>query len=167
MNMCCTPQLSHGFFQVVELLAQKSQMLDPRRWTMEIQTASVKHKLYNPQNYGKNIKLSRNKSWRLRREMKCWASILIFIHSTTRMAELSALCTSRTAPPTKFLGFTSVRCWVDTRAAECRQKELGTLKFPRTVLRIKSENSHLVVQFLNQMHFLASLSTSTHIYSHN
>ena len=31
-------------------------MLGPQRWTMEIQTASVKHKLYDLKDYGKNVK---------------------------------------------------------------------------------------------------------------
>jgi hypothetical protein len=36
------------------------------------------------------------KSWRLRRGMGCWASILTLTFGKTRMAKLSALCTGRT-----------------------------------------------------------------------
>ena len=38
---------------------------------------------------GMKVQLSPNKSWRLRRGMVCWASILTLTFSTTRIAELS------------------------------------------------------------------------------
>ena len=45
-----------------------------------------------------------NTSWRLRRGMKCWASILTLTFGTTRTAELSVLRAGRSLPPWKFLG---------------------------------------------------------------
>ena len=50
------------------------------------------------------VKLSRDKSWRLRRGMRGWTSILTLKFGTTRTAELSALRGSHTLPPRKFLG---------------------------------------------------------------
>jgi hypothetical protein len=37
------------------------------------------------------VKLSRNKSWRLRMGMEYWASVLILTFGTVRAAELSAV----------------------------------------------------------------------------
>jgi hypothetical protein len=50
------------------------------------------------------VKLSDNKSWRLRGGMQCWTSTLTLIFGTTRTTELSALCTGRTLPPETLLG---------------------------------------------------------------
>jgi hypothetical protein len=50
------------------------------------------------------VKLSRNKSWRLRRRTKCWASIPTLTFDTIRTTKLSALRAGRTLPPRKFLG---------------------------------------------------------------
>lgn len=54
--------------------------------------------------YKVKVNLSRNKSRILRGRTWCSASILALTFGTTKMAELSALCTSRALPPRKFLG---------------------------------------------------------------
>jgi hypothetical protein len=46
------------------------------------------------------VKVKIKLSWRLRRGMESWASIIILIFGTTRRTELSPL---RTSPPRKFL----------------------------------------------------------------
>ena len=50
------------------------------------------------------VKLSRNKSWGLRRGINVGLASLLLTFSTARTAELSALSTGGTLPPRKFLG---------------------------------------------------------------
>ena len=50
------------------------------------------------------VNLACNKSWTLRGEMKCSASILTLTFSKTRVPESSAQRIGRTLPPRKFLG---------------------------------------------------------------
>jgi hypothetical protein len=51
-----------------------------------------------------SVKLSRNRSKRLRGGMGCWASILTVTFGTTRTAEVLPLRASCTLRPRKFLG---------------------------------------------------------------
>jgi hypothetical protein len=68
------------------------------------------------------IKLSHNKTWRLRRSMECWISILAWTFGTTRMA-LSLLHTGCTLPAIISNLIISISSWVDPRDTECRQKD--------------------------------------------
>ena len=51
-----------------------------------------------------SVKLSRNRSRRLRRGMECWASILTVTFGKTRTAEVTALRAGHTLRPRKSLG---------------------------------------------------------------
>jgi hypothetical protein len=72
-----------------------------------IQRTVTKHKLHfvtYPETLKLKVKLSSNKSWRLRRGMECCASILTLTFGTNRTTKLSALGAGRTLPLRKFLG---------------------------------------------------------------
>jgi hypothetical protein len=77
------------------------------------------------------LKLSRNKSWRLRGETECWAFILTLTFG-------------------RF--FVSVTSWLDPTDGECKQKDEVTWIFSKTLPGIESATSSLVAQCLNQLH---------------
>jgi hypothetical protein len=83
------------------------------------------------------LKIS-HKWWRLREGMECWASILTLTFVAIRTAESSAICTSHTLSPMKFLIIISLTGWVDARATECGQKDYITWKFSRTPTGIRT-----------------------------
>jgi len=96
------------------------------------------------------IKLSCNKSWRLRGGMECWASILTWTFGTI----LSLLHTDCTSPPREFLA-THFCKWLSEPYGYWMQTEGQIL--PGT----EPETSNLMAHCLNQLHHCSSYASWT------
>jgi hypothetical protein len=86
------------------------------------------------------VKLSRNKSWRLREGMECWAYILTLPFGTTRTAELSALHTGRASPPRKFLGTRFCYRLSGPQGYWMRTEGIGQLKISKNPTRNRTQS---------------------------
>jgi hypothetical protein len=113
-------------------------------------SAVVRTTVFTERKVKVKVTLSRNKSWRLRSGMECWASNLT-LTDTTSTAQPSATQAARNLPPRKSLGTHFCYRLSGPQGYRMRPEGIGHLKFSKDPTWNRNGTSRLVAQCFNQL----------------